>query len=328
MIVRFAKLLILLFSITIVLAACQKSTEDMAIPLAPKNAIELMASDPELSMFAEATEMSSAEYYMNPGSAYTILAPSDSTFSLYLGSLGLKTVAELKARIGNESFDLFVRYHIIEGKVKTEDLADGYVVTFAELQDGDRLHCYFSRNGSVTHINKKVKVQTSIVESNAVVHKLNGVLSPLSLEGLVEVNPKFSKLSEVITFTKPILDSVLLNFTHGNHTLLAPTDEAFNLFINYYGYSDLSTLFTMVTKEQLADALKYHVIKSKVRAEHFQNSQYQTLLAGASLKITKDNSGTIIITDDKGAALIKILSTNIIGTNGVMHTIDKVLEFQ
>ncbi len=329
MIARFVKTLTPILVLSILITSCSKDDKDITAPLAPKNAIEMAMEEPDLSLFVEAANLSSVEYYMNPGSAYTLFAPSDSSFNRFLNNLGLSTVAQLKTYYGNERFDLFVRYHFLEGKVTTQNVAEGYVVTFAELADGDRLHCYVARNGSGTHINQDIKVTTAnITGAGGVIHKIAGVLTPLSLEGLTSVNPRFSKLSEVIDFTKPRMDSVLVSEEKGYHTLLAPTDAAFNLFLNYYGYTDLSTLFTLATEDQLADALKYHIIEGKVRAEDFETAQYATLLAGASLYITKDNSGTIIITDDKGVALIKIVSTNIVGINGVLHTIDKVLEFQ
>ena len=328
MIAKFSKLLIALIPISLLSISCNKEVKDVG-PVAPKSVIEMAQQEPDLSLFAEATILSNVEYHLNPGATYTLLAPTDSSFSDFLNKLGLTSVAELKSHFGNEYFTQFIRYHILEGKVRTENLADGYVLTFAELNDGDRLHSYMSRTGSITSINGQAEVRSAnMVSTGCVIHKLNGVLTPLCLDGLIRVNPRYSKLNEVIDFTDPRMDSVLKSSDNGYHTLLAPTDAAFNLFLNYYGYTDLTTLFGLITKDQMADALKYHIIKGKVRAEDFQNAEYKTLLAGAALNITKDTSGTIIITDDKGVALIKIISTNIVGINGVMHTIDKVLEFQ
>ncbi len=328
MIARFAKPLILLLSISILITSCSKDVF-YSEPMAPQSALEMAKQEADLSLFVEAAMLSNLEYDLDPGATYTLLAPTDSAFYSFLTHLGVSTVSELKSLLGNEDFNLFVRYHILEGRVRTENLTDGYVVTFAELPDGDRLHSYMSRNGSNTYINGHSKISTAnIIGSVGVVHKISGVITPLTLDGLTRVNPKFSKLSEVINFTQPRLDSILKSGDYGYHTLFAPTDAAFNLFLNYYGYTDLSTLFGLITEDQLTDALRYHILKAKVRAEDFQNAKYQTLLAGSSLNITKDNSGTIVITDDKGVALIKIISTNIVGVNGVMHTIDKVLEFQ
>lgn len=328
MIARFAKPLALLLTIFILTISCNKKELDNG-PIAPKSALEMAQQEPDLSMFVEAAALSNVEYYLNPGAPYTLFAPTDSSFSRFLSTLGLSSVGELKSHFGNEYFNLFIRYHILEGKVRTENLTDGYVGTFAELPDGDRLHCYMSRNGSSININGEAKATSpSIIGAAGVIHKISGILTPLTIDGLTEVNPGFSKLSEVIDFTKPRMDSVFVSRDNGYHTLFAPTDGAFNLFLNYYGYTDLATLFGLVTQDQMADALRYHILKGKVRAEGFQNTEYKTLLTGASLNITKDTSGTIIITDDKGVALIKIISTNIVGINGIIHTIDKVLEFQ
>lgn len=328
MFARLIKPLAFPIAALLILVACTKKEAEQS-PLAPKSALELAQLEPDLSLFVEAALLSNVEYYLDPGATYTLLAPNDSSFNSFLTNLGFSTVTELKAHYGTKYFDLFVRYHFLEGKVRTENLTDGYVLTFAELTDGDRLHSYFSRSGSTTVINGAVKVsQANLSSSTSIIHKLAGVLTPLSLDGLTRVNPRFSKLNSVIDYTRPRLDSVLVTTDFGHHTLFAPTDAAFNLFLNYYGYTDLTTLFGLISKDQMADALKYHIIKGKVRAEDFQNAEYKTLLAGASLNITKDSSGTIVITDDKGVALIKILSTNIVGINGVMHTIDKVLEFQ
>lgn len=318
---------LLIISILITISCGKENSSNSS--LAPKSVIEMASEEANLKLFSEAIRLAEVEYFMNPGAKYTLMAPTDDSFSIFLKSLGLTSVAELRNYYGKTEFNLFVRYHILESLITSDDIFSGYVTTFAELNDNDRLHSYMSRNGLEIHINGNAAevVEPEIIGTGGAIHKIDGVLTPLTLKGLVSVNPRFSKLTDVIRYTEPLVDSAL-DGRHKAHTLFAPTDAAFNLFLNFYGYSDLNTLYSFVTKEQMADALKYHLVEGRFNAEDFQNSAYETLLSGGSLNISKDVSGTIIISDDKGSALVKIISTNIVGINGVMHTIDKVLEYQ
>lgn len=319
--------LLLIFSLF--LQGCKEdSSSDYPHKPAPKSILALAGEQEDLSLFVEAAEAAQIEFAMQPGAPYTLMAPTDSSFKAYLNSQGYTTIQDLHNAMGDEKFRLFVSYHILEKKVKAENISNGYVVTFAKTTEKDRLHSYMTRNELNITINRGAArvIQANITSDAGVIHKIDGVLTPLTLEGLTKVNPNFSKLSIAIDFAGSNIQQILNDETQ-YYTLFAPTDAAFNMFLNHYGYVDINALLDLIGPQQIEDALKYHLIKGRFKAEDFQNQDYETLLAGASLKILKDNSGTILITDDSNNPLVKITNTNIVAVNGVMHIIDQVLEY-
>jgi len=111
------------------------------------------------------------------------------------------------------------------------------------------------------------------------------------------------------------LDTMLMEET--KHTVFAPTDDAFAPVLEKLG----------VTKEELlanTDLLKtvlpYHVLAMEVKAADIPYGTEIETANGKTITISEDN----IITDATGNTA-NITGTDIMATNGVVHTIDAVL---
>ena len=111
------------------------------------------------------------------------------------------------------------------------------------------------------------------------------------------------------------LDTMLMDA--GTYTVFAPTDDAFAPVLEKLG----------VTKEELladTDLLKsvlpYHVLPMVVMAAEIPYDTDVATVNGATINISDAN----VITDAAGNTA-KITGTDIVATNGVVHTIDAVL---
>lgn len=111
------------------------------------------------------------------------------------------------------------------------------------------------------------------------------------------------------------LDSMLMEDT--KYTVFAPTDDAFAPVLEKLG----------VTKEELlanTDLLKtvlpYHVVAMEVQAADIPYGTDIETANGNTISISEDN----VITDATGGTA-NITGTDIMATNGVVHTIDAVL---
>jgi len=111
------------------------------------------------------------------------------------------------------------------------------------------------------------------------------------------------------------LDSMLMEDT--KYTVFAPTDDAFTPVLEKLG----------VTKEELlanTDLLKtvlpYHVVAMEVQAADIPYGTDIETANGNTISISEDN----VITDATGGTA-NITGTDIMATNGVVHTIDAVL---
>lgn len=99
----------------------------------------------------------------------------------------------------------------------------------------------------------------------------------------------------------------------GPFTVFAPTDDAFKKLPE----GTVESLLKPENKSKLADILKYHVVAGKVMAADVKPGEVTTVQGG---KATIKAEGGVITID--GA---KIVKTDIVGSNGVIHVIDSVI---
>jgi len=97
----------------------------------------------------------------------------------------------------------------------------------------------------------------------------------------------------------------------GPFTVFAPTDEAFAKIPK----ASLDAL--LKDKAKLTKVLTYHVVAGKAMAKDVKPGKIKTL-EGQSVTIT-DKNGVLMVND------AKILKTDIVTDNGVIHAIDTVL---
>jgi len=97
----------------------------------------------------------------------------------------------------------------------------------------------------------------------------------------------------------------------GPFTVFAPTDEAFAKISK----ADLEAL--LADKEQLVAVLTYHVVPGKVMAADVAGLDSAKTVQGQSIDIQTAGGVTV-----DGA---KVVQTDILATNGVIHVIDTVI---
>lgn len=103
----------------------------------------------------------------------------------------------------------------------------------------------------------------------------------------------------------------------GPFTLFAPTDEAFERMPNGEREALLDD------KVSLADVLTYHLVRERVKAPTVGSPRLATTVNGATLTITVKNRGFRRRAFKVNNA--KIVKTEILASNGVIHAIDTVL---
>ncbi len=99
----------------------------------------------------------------------------------------------------------------------------------------------------------------------------------------------------------------------GPFTIFAPTNEAFAKL----PAGTVESLLKPENKDKLAAILKYHVVPGKVMAADVTTGEALTL-QGSTLEI-KVAKGAVTI--DKA----QVVTTDIVGSNGVIHVIDSVI---
>jgi uncharacterized surface protein with fasciclin (FAS1) repeats len=97
----------------------------------------------------------------------------------------------------------------------------------------------------------------------------------------------------------------------GPFTVFAPTDEAFAKIPK----ADLDAL--LANKEKLTAVLTYHVVPGKVMAADVKPGMVKTI-QGSDLTVAVD--GSTVMVDNA-----KVVKTDIVTSNGVIHVIDSVI---
>lgn len=101
----------------------------------------------------------------------------------------------------------------------------------------------------------------------------------------------------------------------GPFTVFAPTNDAFEMLFKDLGINGIEDL----TVDQLSPILLYHVVGGKVMAADVTSGNVSTLNDDSKLEMDAGKSGVTINESTN------IIITDIEGTNGVIHVIDKVL---
>ena len=104
----------------------------------------------------------------------------------------------------------------------------------------------------------------------------------------------------------------------GPYTVFAPTNAAFERL----PAGTLTTLLKPANKAQLAGILTYHVVAGTVMAKDVKPGTVKTV-NGADFTVALDN-GSVVLTDGQGNKA-KVVTTDIVASNGVIHVIDAVL---
>ena len=105
----------------------------------------------------------------------------------------------------------------------------------------------------------------------------------------------------------------------GPYTVFAPTNAAFAAL----PAGTVSTLFEPQNKAALTKILTYHVVPGALMAKDVMPGTVTTV-EGSTFTVNSADGG-LTITDGKGGTA-KIVKTDIVASNGVIHVIDAVLQ--
>jgi transforming growth factor-beta-induced protein len=268
----------------------------------------------------------------NASASLTLFAPDNAAFT----AAGITSLAGLTA----EDLAPILTYHVIGSEVFGDGLpATGSAVT---TLGGD---FYLSLNDNGAFINGLSKVTVASLSGgaldydNGVVHLINRMLKP-PVNNIVEIAVAASQASEGAEFGQLVaaLSAVENDGTTDNlitilsgagpFTVFAPTDAAFASLYTSAGVADFSALVAATSIGTIEAVLKYHVVGARVFSSDLPNLA-SNVVATLGGNITLD-LGTLTIMDTDAALGLgspdaSIISTDIMGTNGVIHVIDKVL---
>ena len=266
------------------------------------------------------------ETLSSPG-PFTVFAPTDAAFS----KLPAGTVQALLADV--PKLTDILKYHVVEGNVMAADVVKlNFATTVAGLSVSVRVE-----NGKA-YINDSQVFFTNIVGSNGVIHVIDTVLLPQTIVDLLDTSKKFTTLVTAVQ-AAGLVETLS---SPGPFTVFAPTDAAFSKL----PAGTVQALLADVPN--LTDILKYHVVSGKVVLDEevngestlwtcydyacanmaagvqnllFEEQGFVTTLADLSVSVRFEDSNSNVYINNS-----QVTTTEVVGSNGVIHAIDTVLQ--
>ena len=290
---------------TSVLQACGGSDDEPQ-----RNIVELAQNTPDLSILVEAVVAAGLAPTLSTGSL-TVFAPTNAAFAALLAELGLSKEALLANK---PLLTAVLTYHVLGSRVVRADVPLGKAITpvsggFFKIESANGLKITDGRN-RVTTI-----TSTDIQVSNGVVHLVDRVLLPADKDIVATAMavPDFSILVEAVAAAG--LVATLQG--PGPFTLVAPTNAAFAALLAELGLTKEALLANTAL---LTRVLTYHVVPARVlKAEVPVNTAIATV-QGQSFTVNP----SLVITD-QSLRTSRITGTDVFASNGVVHTVDRVL---
>jgi uncharacterized surface protein with fasciclin (FAS1) repeats len=286
------------------LAACGGS-DDPPAPAAPtKNIVELAAATPDLSTLVTAVTAAGLTSTLSGPGPFTVFAPTNAAFAKI-------PKAALDALIADKAgLTKVLTYHVVSGKVLKAGIPLGKDITTVQ---GATL--------TINVVGSDV-ITTDILATNGVVHLIDTVImppdapAPAPTKNIVELAAGTPNLSTLVTAVTAAGLTTTLSGT-GPFTVFAPTNDAFNKIPK----ATLDAL--LADKAALTKVLTYHVVGDKVLKAGIPFDKPIPTVQGGTITISAV-APDVVITDAKGGKS-KIIATDILATNGVVHLIDTVI---
>ncbi len=334
--------LLILLAVCAFAVGCSSDDNAPATPTPENNIVETAEGTDDLlslvSALAKADERDGSELIgtLSGDGPFTVFAPTNEAFSeLFAGLDNYNSLDDFDNDVDRELLSVILTYHVIAGvAAPSTGLTDGQVLPTVQ---GENLTV--DLNGGV-FINDATQSSAQVVladveTSNGIVHVVDKVLVPQAvLDAINEAGTEESTLVDLVRETESlsILEAALIKAGlaptlsgDGPFTVFAPTNDAFIALLNVLGdnYNSLDDFNTDEEIQLLTDILLYHVIPSEVLAGDLAPGSVGTALEDNSIEVIASGVGFVIGDASEGDA--NITATDILTSNGVAHTIDKVL---
>ncbi len=306
--------LIGLFCLVVMLYSCDKDDDifdnNSSTPL--RTIAEILDEEPSLSTFNNAIKEIGIDSLLANTSTFTVFAPDNEAFA----GVDLSTFS-------NDSLSNLIMHHVWRTTTAdvSSNLTTGYRNSLAAGPVENTNLSFFinvtnnniSFNSDISPVSGKI----DIGGTNGVVHVVNGINLLPSVVDHLTINPNYSLLVEALQRAE-LVDA----FTEDEiYTILAPNNDAFNVALtqlnDIFGWSTINEIPVNI----LTEILTYHVVVSEnIMSLQINGSTLETLQS-ESIQIDENEINDATMTD----AGIILTDTDIQGTNGVIHGIDKVL---
>jgi len=318
-------------------SSCNDSDDDGTDVLVPTNIVTTAKATSSLTTLVNA--LSKADESPNndlitalsdEAGSFTVLAPTNAAFTNLLAKLdGFNSLSDFNSTQLQDVLGTILKYHVVASATVTSDqLTAGQVLTTLQ---GETLTVNLT--GGVSFIDAdgaSAAVTTAdISATNGVVHLIDKVLLPqeaidaledvllMSITDLANSTPSLGILADALVAAEGDLPLVLKS---GSYTVFAPTDDAFETFLEENNFTTLEDVPTDV----LTQILLNHVLTATQVSTDLETG-YTTTLSTAG-----PDASALSMYIKVGAAveingISTVTSADNMAINGVVHIVDTVI---
>lgn len=282
----------------------------------PQNIVELAQATPNLSSLVDAVVRAGlVDALSDENSNLTVFAPTNDAFAAFLSANGFNSVNDVPVEV----LEQVLLNHVIGAEVMAADVTTGYVNTLATYNGtASNIDMFIDASNGVVINGGSTVTATDVDASNGVVHIVDAVIGIPKVPTFAVANPDFSILVQALTRSDLTTNYATFLEGDGPFTVFAPNNDAFAALLAELNANSLAD----IDAATLEAVLTYHVANGNVLAGDLTEGMMVTTAQGGSFTVSL--SGGAKITD--GAAReTNIIATDIQGSNGVVHAIDRVL---
>jgi len=280
------------------------------------NIVELAVATEDLSSLVAAVQRAGLVDALSDASVnYTVFAPTNAAFATFLAANNFNSVDDVPVEVLQQ----VLLNHVLGTEVKAADVTTGYLNTLATYgTTTSNIDMFINTDGLVINGGSNI-VTTDIDASNGVVHTVDAVIGIPKIPTFAIANPDFSILVQALTRSDLSTNYAAFLEGDGPFTVFAPTNDAFVAALGELMVPDLAS----IPAATLEAVLTYHVVTvGNVEAGDLTEGQMVPTAQGGSFTVSL--TGGAKITDGAGRET-NIIATDIQGSNGVVHAIDRVL---
>lgn len=296
---------ILLMGIIVTTSCDNEDDEPMPENPVEKSIVDVAAEAGSFNVLIEAAQKAGLAEFLSTEQNITVFAPTDAAFAALLSDLNLTSLDQVDAA----TLASILTYHVVGDKVYSTNLSSGAVPSSNKNSPDNEPLSLMVNVGSDVMINNAKVTTADVMASNGVIHVIDKVLLPPSVVDIATYSDDFSSLVSAVV--KADLAGTLSG--EGPFTVFAPQNDAFAALFAALQISGLDE----VSVEDLTSILTYHVLGDNVLSSEISAGTVEAV-SGEELEITID--GAVMLN-----GTIKVIQTDIQGTNGVVHVIDAVL---
>lgn len=270
-------------------------------PPMEKDIVDIAVEDGRFTTLTAALGAAGLVETLQSEGPFTVFAPTDEAFA----KLPEGTVEALLNDI--PTLTSILLYHVVPAGVSSSE-----VVSLSSVPTAHGKDLAVSLSDGKVMINDSQVIITDIEASNGIIHVIDSVLlPPAETPDIVEIavgDGRFTTLVAALG-AAGLVETLQ---SEGPFTVFAPTDEAFAKLPEGTVAALLKDIPT------LTNILLYHVVSGEVLAADVVSLSSASAVNGDSISIKSSSSGVMLNES-------KVLITDIMARNGVIHVIDTVL---